>query len=412
MYLVDPAVNPSDYAAFLAAHPRASLQQSLPWAQVKEAWKALRFGLRRQDQALIGTAQVLLRPLPLGLSFAYLPYGPLLEDASDMEARVFFLEAIKEELRKHGAFVLRVHFPELYRAGSMEDFREGLAQPRFDQETFAQALLPLGFHQRKDTGQMDDSTQPRLQAIVLKEDWEDPPKGRIRYQMRLAERYQMELCAEKEAALDRFMPLIAATEKRQKIRLRDRSYFALLLKAFAPKAWLYTATLAPKAFLADRKAALATVRASLACCPDTAPRKRRQLEELLVARTKDMELAEALVEAAGSHEESLTPAAMLAIHTGQYAEMPYAGSDEAFHRLPAAFALYCKGIQDAFAAGCTRYNLGGLSPGFEDGLAIFKSHFNPCIEETMGEFDAVLQPWAYRLFTWALALRKILRQKA
>lgn len=76
----------------VVATGRPHLLQSEGWATVKAAsgWRAMRFVLGED-----GVAQVLLRPLPLGIVAAYAPRGPLVANADVTEA----IAALRDALR-------------------------------------------------------------------------------------------------------------------------------------------------------------------------------------------------------------------------------------------------------------------------------------------------------------------------
>jgi peptidoglycan pentaglycine glycine transferase (the first glycine) len=70
---VSPRVSASDWEAFLSSQPQAHLLQTAAWGELKS-----RFGWR-VERVLVGAggAQVLFRRLPLGLTLAYIPKGPV-----------------------------------------------------------------------------------------------------------------------------------------------------------------------------------------------------------------------------------------------------------------------------------------------------------------------------------------------
>lgn len=78
----------------VAATGTPHLLQSAGWARVKSAsgWRARRFVLEGA-----GVAQVLVRSLPLGLSAAYAPRGPLVAPAALVEAIVALRTALRSE---------------------------------------------------------------------------------------------------------------------------------------------------------------------------------------------------------------------------------------------------------------------------------------------------------------------------
>lgn len=72
-----PLLSASEWNAFLRDYPAAHLLQTTAWGELKSAfgWEVVRVALQGAGPA--SGAQILFRPLPFGLRFAYLPKGPL-----------------------------------------------------------------------------------------------------------------------------------------------------------------------------------------------------------------------------------------------------------------------------------------------------------------------------------------------
>ena len=95
--------------AFVAHWPDFELMQTYEWGTFKETlgWKAVRLAVE-QDGQLVAGAQMLIKPLPLGLaSVAYVPRGPLLrwEDESVAQA---LLSAMHAAARRYRAILLKI----------------------------------------------------------------------------------------------------------------------------------------------------------------------------------------------------------------------------------------------------------------------------------------------------------------
>jgi peptidoglycan pentaglycine glycine transferase (the first glycine) len=95
-------LTPTDWDTHLAGH-HGHLLQSWAWGDLKSrfGWTACR--LRVGDAA----AQILFRRLPLGLTIAYIPKGPVV-NWSDQEQGRALLTAIHAETKKHRAIFLKV----------------------------------------------------------------------------------------------------------------------------------------------------------------------------------------------------------------------------------------------------------------------------------------------------------------
>lgn len=401
------------YDAFARSHELGNLLQSAPWPEVKSGWRSQRVGLEDQSGRLSAAALILRRPVLPGLYFAYVPHGPLL-DYQDAEVLDRFLSELQMLAKRERWLVLRLHPPVPIHEDSIKAFREGTAREAYSLELLNQRFSARGFQLQPRGLRMADTIQPRFQAELRRSTWEEPPRGKIRHQLKLCERYHVEIERftgdEALLKLDDFEALIRMTEKRQGIQLRDKEYFARLIRSYGDDAALFFAD-----FDLERSRSLAlereeALREELELCRESSPRKARQLEEQLVSVGKDLEFYQSLEDEGVSDRRH--PSAVLALRYGRAAEMPYAGSDESFSRLPAVWALYVEGARWAFAGGAGSYNLGGLEGDLADGLSVFKSHFDPLIVETAGEYDYSPRRILYPLFLKALRLRKECAERA
>ncbi|HJO91479.1 MAG TPA: peptidoglycan bridge formation glycyltransferase FemA/FemB family protein, partial [Anaerolineales bacterium] len=147
----------------------AHILQTSAWATLKcnFGWSATRIVARQQGCTIAG-AQILFRPLPLGLgNIAYLPKGPLV-DWSDIEQCKYIMSLCDEVCRAHRALFL-------------------IVEPDLANNEFANNVLnTLGLTPGTQT------VQPRRTiTISLKTDQTDilaKMKQKTRYNIRLAER--------------------------------------------------------------------------------------------------------------------------------------------------------------------------------------------------------------------------------
>jgi lipid II:glycine glycyltransferase (peptidoglycan interpeptide bridge formation enzyme) len=108
-------VDPAGWDRFLTAYPDAHLLQTSAWGELKAG-----FGWRAERIAVGETgAQVLFRRLPLGLSLAYIPKGPLGPDWRSLwplvddlcKARRAILLKVEPDLWEESSGSLGVHLP-------------------------------------------------------------------------------------------------------------------------------------------------------------------------------------------------------------------------------------------------------------------------------------------------------------
>lgn len=205
----------SDWNSFAAASPGGHVLQSSQWGQLKErfGWQVARAAVEDQG-GLIAGAQVLFRPLPLGLrTIAYVPKGPI-TDWADAKVTQTLLEALHHLCRQHRAILLKIE-PDL-----AED------------PALVQRLTELGFRASPQT------IQPR--CTVLLDLTPDPDeilarmKSKTRYNIRLAGRKGVKVREGTAEDLPGFYRLMRITAERNDFGIHSESYYQAAFQLFVP----------------------------------------------------------------------------------------------------------------------------------------------------------------------------------
>lgn len=197
-----PILTPSQWDDFLEHHPDAHLLQSSAWGEFKSAfgWRPVRL------QSGTCGAQVLFRDLPLGLSLAYIPKGPIGTDWHDLWREVDVL------CRQERAIALIVE-PDAWEpatSGLLEDLRDFLpARPIQPRRTIEVSL------------EGDEET------------WLGRMKQKTRYNIRLAQRKGV--CVRLATSLDAFYALLQTTSGRDRFGVHARAYYQRAFDLFAPQ---------------------------------------------------------------------------------------------------------------------------------------------------------------------------------
>ena len=193
----------AEWAQFIQQHPEAQLLQTSTWGTLKS-----NFGWTPQyiRQGNLG-AMVLFRRLPLGLSIAYIPRGPVGSgDWAD------FWPGVDDLCRKEKAVFLRVE-PEIW-----EPVAPG----------FAAANLP-GFSVTHQTIQ-----PPRTVLVNLEGSEEDllgAMKSKTRYNIRLAKRKDVVVKASDDVAA--FHHMMLTTGERDAFGIHSLAYYQKAYELFA-----------------------------------------------------------------------------------------------------------------------------------------------------------------------------------
>ncbi len=190
-------------------HWQGHLLQSWRWGAFKS-----RFGWSMaQVQVDRAAAQVLFRRLPLGLSIAYIPKGPLL-DWRDSTAGHTLLRHIHRLARRKRAVFLKV-------------------EPNIEQSNQAAAVLlwQAGF-------QLTDTIQPQTTIVVdlrpTEADILAAMKQKTRYNIRLARKKGVTIRYGTSADVPTFYELGQLTANREAFGLHDMAYYQTLFEMFAP----------------------------------------------------------------------------------------------------------------------------------------------------------------------------------
>ena len=182
--------------------------QTAGWGELKAAtgWNVRRFVLEG------GVAQVLLKPLPLGLSVAYAPRGPLVAPEHLGEAIAALREALARE-----------------RCASL------LCDPEAPDDPAIRASLA-----RTGVSASPVFVQPRRTLLMdlTKGDEELFAAMRKKTRQYIHKAERAAVVTEESRDVDRFMKVLSAVGQRDRFAIRSREYFETLLSAFGDRALL------------------------------------------------------------------------------------------------------------------------------------------------------------------------------
>ncbi len=204
-----PELTLAEWNTFLEKHPTAHLLQSGEWGELKSA-----FGWDPVRLVSGGTsAQILFRHLPLGLTFAYIPKGPVTVDGSALvEAR--FWKEVDSLCRSRKTIFLKVEPNQWIPASDPEP-----------------AAPPPGFVFSPQ------HVQPRSTLIIDLHGSEDEVfkrmKPKTRYSIRLAGR--REVVVNSSDDIENFYRVMTVTGQREEFHVHSQEYYRRAYDLFYPK---------------------------------------------------------------------------------------------------------------------------------------------------------------------------------
>jgi len=201
----------------VAATARPHILQSTAWARIKAetSWDARRFLLDDDRGTRVGVAQVLIRKLPLGVTIAYAPRGPLVEPARLAEA----ITAVRAALARERCASLLC---------DPEAPRDDVLRTELDRSGIRRSPV---FVQPRRTLLMDLTKDPEELLGAMKK--------KTRQYIHKAERAGV--VSEETKDLGRFLAVLHAVAQRDRFAIHSRAYFETLLSAFGEQAHLLMA---------------------------------------------------------------------------------------------------------------------------------------------------------------------------
>ena len=328
---------------FVRASEYPSVMQSRQWGELKSAtgWEPMIVAVE-DEGAIAAGAMILRRPIPrAGKSLLYAPRGPVLDWSEDELFRGLVSE-VRTVAREQGAIALKI-------APCVPAEREDVVA-MIDAEGFV-----FAGDEDPDLG----GTQPRY---VMKTDLTPEPDDimadfhkKWRYNVRLAGRRGVEVRHGTREDLPAFYELLEDTAERDEFRVRGFEYF-------------------------------------------------ERIHDVLV----EAGLAKLFV----AEFEGEIVAGVLVFIMGEEAVYVYGGSDPEYSKHMPNHRLHWEIMLWAREQGCTKYDFRGVSKevdgepvGELGGLNRFKKGFNAEYMEYIGEYDLVLSPVWYRLYTLAMTVR-------
>ena len=400
MYRFVEQVDPKEHDAFIAAHPLCNLLQTSDWAKVKDNWDHAIVGVRAGEQ-LVASALVLIKQLPLHFTMMYVPRGPVM-DYHNKELTVVFLQGLQRWAKRYHCLFIKMDPGIHYRDYLIEE--QETAEVHAGMKEILENLRAAGAIHQGFTTYIKESIQPRYQANVYAcEDFDASLPRHTRRLIKDALKRNVEAVRVGEERLDEFADVVALTEKRKHVSLRNREYFHQLMEIYQEDCYLFLAEVDVRAMLEGLYEQRQENDAQLAQLKEGAPKKKRRLEDIQRSLARDIAEFEEIVR---EYPQRTVIAGVLSIKVGDTLEMLYAGMNERFKKFMPQYYLYTEIMKYAFANGCRYANMGGVEGDLQDGLTKFKANFHPHINEFIGEFDLPVNRVLYHASQKAYAIRK------
>ncbi|MGT2755672.1 aminoacyltransferase [Streptococcus ovuberis] len=405
MYSYKVGISAQEHDQFAMASDQTNLLQSSNWAKVKDNWANERIGFY-EDGTLVASCSLLIKLLPLGFTMLYIPRGPIM-NYSDQDLVKFVIQSLKTYGKTKRALFIKFDPALLLRQYALQDAPS--SPEKEETQIYLKNLENAGAIWLGRTSHIAESIQPRFQANVytaanLAEQF---PKHTKRL-MKDANNRGVITSRGDLKDLPEFAKVVALTEGRKGVALRNEAYFRKLMTIYGQDAYLHLAKVNLSQRLTDYQTQLKQVNRDLA---ETADHQKKRLTKLQQQKASIEKYIQEFSEFTETYPDELVIAGILSIRFGHSMEMLYAGMNEAFKKFYPQYSLYPKVFQDAFHDGVAWANMGGVEGSLDDGLTKFKANFAPMFEEYIGEFDIPVNSLLYKLSRFAYQTRKKLRNR-
>ncbi len=393
-----------EYDAFLHNHPLSHPFQEMAWAKVKKEWKPLYVGVK-ENNTLCAVSLVLIRPLPFNFSLFYLPRGPIL-DYKNKALIDFFFSNLKKIAKQYNAISIKFDPNILYTTYSFKDKNETNHTYHTD---VIETLKSLNYKYAGLTKNMHATIQPRFQAaLYYNPEWNNQIPNKVKKAINKAINKGVEIEHIQVDKLELFSSIMGYTEHRKNVSLRNKDYYERLLTAYPDDFFCIITKLNQKQMLENTIKAIKKIEDDIQEKNIVAQSRLTKLNEQISSLTKEKNR---LIDNIESDGDIVYLSCLLCIKNNQIAEFLYAGLNERYKFYNAPYYAYNEAIKWSNSHKCIKSNFGGIEGTINDGLSEFKGYFEGNIEEYIGEFDVVVNPFVYPIFTKGLPyMKKILKK--
>lgn len=389
MYTFITNINNKTHDNFVAKEPICNLLQSSSWAKVKDNWLNTIVGVKHNED-LVASSLVLIKKLPLGFTMMYIPRGPIMDYTNKELVKFYFTELKKWAKKKHCLFI--TFDPAItYRRFTLEqkDTPDNQETNDIINTLTANKAIYLG-----KTLKIEETIQPRFHMGLDKVDDLKSyfPSSTIKSCNTALKRHVKVEIAPKEK-LDDFVKMIEMTEKHKNVHLRTKEYFSKIIDSYPDDSYIFLASVDPNDYKRDLQQRISESEEILEDSNST-NNARKKATQTIESTKKELNKLEPLLT---KYPNETIIASGLMVGFADEIEMLYAGRNDDFNAFRPQYLLYAYKIHKAFELGYKHVNMGGIEGSLDDGLAKFKSNFNPIITEYIGQFDLPVMPLLYKL---------------
>ena len=401
-----------EFIEFSKNHPQASFYQTINWGELKEEnnWKMHLLGVK-EDKKIVAATLLLSKTIKFGKKMFYAPRGFLI-DYNNLELLKFFTEEVKKYAKKEKAIFIKI---DPYISYQERDLEGKIVEDGKNNKEAFNNLVSLGY-KHFGFNLMQETLQPRWIFITPSKDTtvDDVMKNmdaKTRQILRKNERNKITTREISYEELDKFKDIMAHTGERRDFIDRPLSYYQEMYKHLHDDGILkiLIAELNTKELIDEYENEIAEIK------KDKDEREKKyNLDPSKMNENKYKEKQEHcdkeieritktenhIKELRDKHGDIITLGGILFLIYGNEVLSLVGGSYKEFMEFQSAYTVHFAGLKYAIENNYDRYNFYGITGIFDPknplfGLYSFKRDFGGKVVELIGEFDLVIDKFAY-----------------
>lgn len=401
-------LNSSQFDKFASSHRYRNYYQSSMYANVmtKFGYHAQFLGMVNEQNKLIGATLIIYKEAFMGNKVAYAPRG-ILFNYESQENVAELVSKLKKVLGKQGFMFLRI---DPYIPLTIRDAEGNIMNFNNKGNTIIDNLKKEGFDYKGKT-LFFETEKPRWEALVLlqrdiREIFAKLDK-RTRNKIRKASNNGIVVVKDENRNINKLYSFVGKKEK------KPLSYYKTLCEKFEDSIEIYYAKINTEVFLINSRRNyekeieyndnLAARVQDMTLDPkdrNAYLNKKMESDKLITAYKNSLLKATDLLK---SNPNGIIIAGAMVIKYDNAAYIISEGADEEYNHLNANYLMKWQLINDYNDQGLKYLNLNGIAGEFEEkndysGLNEVKLGFNSTVTEYIGEFDIVLNNFAYNLY--------------
>lgn len=383
-------IDPKEIDQFVIHSTQNTLFQCSPWAKIKNNWKHF-YTAVKENGNIVATALVLSRSMPLGKTLFYVPRGPVM-DYNNEELVHFTLSSLKQLAKKNHAIALRFDPSVLSKKYPYHNRHE---EHLCENNAVIDLLKKCGAQHKGFTVRIEEATQPRFNAaMTVTPNYREQLEHKTQKCIRASEHKGIEVYEGKEYLHD-FSVAMHYTEVRKQVALRSEEYFKNMIDVYGDKAIIMVAKLNFPKQLARLEESISQTKSKLNQ-EGLKKKEKNLLNQQLTNDSKEYEKLKKDYER--ENKDEVITCGILAVYNDNLMELFYMGNNPDYMRMYSSYLLYAKCLDRCVDLGIQHCSFGGIEGTLDDGLTLFKSNWIMDVEEYIGEFNIVLDPFMYKMF--------------